>query len=278
MPREQGYFKGPENTEIFYQCWLPETASRAVLILVHGVAEHSGRYMNLVNRMAPEGFGIYGLDHYGHGRSGGKRLFVRDFRVYTDTLEHFVARVREREPGKKIFLVGHSMGGLITSAYLLDRQDRVDGAILSGPAVKIPDHISRVTIWAARMLSWLVPGMGISRLDPNAISRDPAVVRAYLNDPLASNGRLTARLAAQMLATCGRVMAEARNIHLPLLILQGGADALVDPEGARQFHDKAGSRDKRLIVYPDKFHEIFNDPGYDRVFSDMYEWIAPRLG
>ena len=278
MAQEQGAFKGPESTDLFYQCWLPEADTRAAIIVVHGVAEHSGRYMNLVNNMVPQGFAVYGLDHYGHGRSGGKRLFVPRFSVYTDGLDMMVDKVREWESGKKVFIVGHSMGGLITSAYLLDNQDKVDGVILSGPGVKIPDHVSSVTILAAKFFSWLIPALGIKQLDSNDISRDPSVVKAYISDPLVSNGKLTARLAAQMLSACDRVMNEADKITLPLLILHGGADALVDPEGARQFHGAVGSKDKSLTIYPDKFHEIFNDPGYDRVFSDISRWLDARSG
>ncbi len=277
MAQEQGYFTGPTSTKLFYQCWLPEEQTRAVLIVVHGVAEHSGRYMNLVNSLVPQGFAVYGLDHYGHGRSGGKRCFVPNFSVFTDGLDMFVDKVKEWEPDKKVFIVGHSMGGLITSAYLLDQQDKVDGAILSGPGVKVPDNISSATIMAAKFFSWLAPTLGISQLDASGISRDPAVIKAYINDPLVFNGKLTARLGAQILETCNRVMTHAGKITLPLLVLQGGKDTVVDPEGAKELHDIAGSRDKSLIVYPEKFHEIFNDPEYGQVFSDMYDWIDTRL-
>ena len=277
MAREHGFLNGPENTKLFYQCWLPQGESRAALVVVHGIAEHSGRYMNLVNSLVPEGFSVYGIDHYGHGKSEGKRLYVPGFSVFVDGVNRLVDRVKEWEPGKKIYIVGHSMGGLITADWLIDHQDKVDGAILSGPAVKVPDHVSRISLAVSKLLSTLCPGLGVIQLDSDTISRDPAVVSAYVNDPLVSTGKVTARLAARMLGACGRVTEHAGAIRLPLLILHGGADALVDPEGSEEFHRAVGADDKQLIIYPDKFHEIFNDPGHGAVFSDILEWLNPRL-
>lgn len=176
--------------------------------------------------------------------------------------------------GKKRFLVGHSMGGLITAAYLPGGQDKVDGAVLSGPAVKVPDNISALTIWAARIFSRLLPSLGIKQLEADQISRDPEVVRAYINDPLVSTGKLTARLAEQLLGACLELKDTAGSIRLPLYILQGGADALVDPDGAQDFHNAVSSTDKELVIYPEKFHEIFNDPGHEEVFSDIRTWLA----
>ena len=277
MTREHGFFIAPDNKDIFYQCWLPKADSKAALIVVHGVAEHSGRYMNLVNAMVPQGFSVYGLDHYGHGRSGGKRLFVPSFDYFTRCLDTLVDRVKQWEPKKKCFLVGHSMGGLITAAYLADHPDKVDGAVLSGPAVKVPDDISAPTLWAARIFSKLLPSLGIKQLEADRISRDPEIVRAYVNDPLVSTGKLTARLAEQLLGACLDLETSAPRIKTPLYILQGGADALVDPDGAQDFHDAVASTDKKIRVYPDRFHEIFNDPGHDQVFSDIKAWLEDHL-
>jgi len=273
MTCENGYFKAPDKKDIFYQCWLPQQDTRAALIVVHGVAEHSGRYMNLVNALVPEGYSVYGLDHYGHGRSGGRRLFVPSFDYFTQCLDTLVDRVRQWEPGKKCVLVGHSMGGLICAAYLTALQDKVDGAILSGPAVKVPEDISALTIWAARIFSKLAPALGIKQLAADQISRDPEVVRAYVNDPLVSTGKLTARLAEQLLWACQDLEKTAPGIQIPLYILQGASDTLVDPDGARQFHDAVCSADKQITVYADRFHEIFNDPGHDEVFSDIRTWL-----
>ena len=276
MASETGTFTGSYGTEIFYQCWLPEKKVNGVLVIVHGLGEHSGRYMNLVKHFEPLGFSIYGLDHFGHGRSGGPRLFVPRFNIFTDTLEMFIKKVREWEPGVPLFLVGHSMGGLITGVYLLDHQHRVDGAVLSGPALIVPDHINPVTCTAAKVLSRIMPKIGISGLEANHISRDPQVVNAFINDPLVNNGKVTARLGEQILAAISRLNREAKKITLPLLIMHGESDLLAELEGSRQFFNAVSSRDKKLIIWPDRYHEIFSDPGYEAVFSDMQDWVLER--
>ena len=113
MATENGYLEGPGQTKLFYQSWLPENPTRAALIAVHGLAEHGGRYMNLVNNLVPKGFGVYAPDHYGHGKSQGKRLFVERFQVFLDDLDRLVDKVKEWEPDKPVFLVGHSMGATV---------------------------------------------------------------------------------------------------------------------------------------------------------------------
>lgn len=277
MASENGTFTGPDGTRIFYQCWLPGQKVRGALVIVHGLGEHSGRYMNLVNHFGPSGFSIYGLDHFGHGRSGGQRLFVPKFDIYTQTLDMFIKKVREWEPGVPLFLVGHSMGGLITALYLLDHQERVEGAVLSGPVLKIPDHVSPVTRMAAKVLSRIVPKIGISRLEAEHLCRDRQVVKAYINDPLVYNGKVTARLGEQLISAISRVNRQTQKISRPLLIMHGESDLITDIEGSRQFFNAVPSTDKKLITWPDRYHELFNDPGYEAVFSDMEAWITKRI-
>ncbi len=277
MASEQAMFKGPDDTDIFYQCWLPEIPAKAALIIVHGLGEHSGRYMNLVNHFEPLGFAIYGLDHYGHGKSGGQHLFIPDFDIYTDTLDLFVQKVRAWEKGVPIFLVGHSMGGLITAVYLLDHSQGIAGAVLSGPAVKIPGHVNTFTRMAARILSRVAPRTGITALEASHISRDPEVVTAYLNDPLVSADKVTARLGNEMLEAIERLTRLRKQIILPLLIMHGSSDLLADIGGSRELFNEISSEDKTFIECPDRYHEIFNDPGYEEVFCDMAAWLTKRI-
>jgi len=265
------------NLNIYYQGWLPDGAVKAVLLVVHGLGEHSGRYMNVVNHFAPLGYAVYALDHIGHGKSDGAREMVDRFADFTDTLAIYVKMVKGWQPGKPLFLLGHSMGGAIATYYLLDRQAEFDGAVISAPAIKVDDSVSKVTIALSKILSRIAPKMGVLALDVNGVSRDPAVVAAYVADPLNFQGKTPARLAAELLSAMVRITAEAGKISLPLLVVQGGADALVDPAGAQMLYDKASSADKTLKIYDGLFHEIFNEPERDVVLGDVAGWLAARV-
>jgi alpha-beta hydrolase superfamily lysophospholipase len=278
MKHEEGFFRGVRDANLYYQAWLPEGEVRAALLLVHGLAEHSGRYMNLVERFVPMGYAIYGIDHLGHGRSEGLRLVVERFTDYTDPLEAFRDRIRVWQPERPVFLVGHSMGGLIGATHLLSHQEAYAGAVLSGPAVKAPGNLPKAMILAGKVISVLAPRLGLVPLDAEGVSRDPAVVQAYCADPLVCRGKVTARLGAEMLRAMERLLAEARRITLPLLIVQGGADRLVDPAGARMLCDAVGSSDRKLIVYEGLYHEVFNEPERDRVFADLQTWLEAHRG
>jgi acylglycerol lipase len=179
MKHEEGFFKGVRDHRIYYQHWLPEGEAKAVLLVVHGLAEHSGRYMNLVHHFLPLGYAISAIDHLGHGRSEGTRAYVERFADYTDTVAAFREMIRERHKDRPVFLVGHSLGGLIGALYLLDHQGQLAGAVLSGPAVKIPDTVPPAAIFAGKIFSALAPKLKLIALDASGVSRDPAVVRAY---------------------------------------------------------------------------------------------------
>lgn len=277
MKHSDGTFKGIRNSDIYYQSWLPDGEARAVILIVHGLAEHSNRYMNLVNHFVPLGYAVYALDHPGHGKSEGQRVYVKHFEDYTETLKVFYDLVRREIPDKPIVLVGHSMGGLISAVYLLDHQDDFRAAVLSGASVKIPDNTSPLVISIGKLLSALIPRAGLLKLEAEAVSRDPAVVEAYINDPLVYTGKMTARLAAEILKTMQQVANEANKITLPLLIIQGGADRLVDPGGARMLYDKVGSTDKDLKIYDGLYHEVFNEPEHEQVLSDVAKWLENRI-
>lgn len=278
MKHEEGFLNENGDHEIYYQCWLPEGRAKAVLLLVHGLAEHCGRYMNLVNRFVPLGYGAYGFDLPGHGKSHGKRVYVNRFEDYTRTLATFLDKVRSLHKELPLFLVGHSMGSLVSAVFLANGQEGLAGAVLSGSgAVKVPDSISSATIFAGRVFSVLMPKIGLIGLDVNGVSRDPSVVRAYVEDPLVYTGKTTARLAAEILKAMQRFPEEAARITLPILLLQGGADRLVDPVGARMLFDGVRSQDKTLKVYEGLYHEIYNEPEHDEVLADVEGWLEKHL-
>jgi len=169
------------------------------------------------------------------------------------------------------------VGALIGAVFLLDHQSDFAGAILSGPSVVVPKNVSRATIIMARILSALAPTIGLMGLDAEGMSRDPSVVRAYVNDPLVYNGKTTARLGYELLKAMQRVTTEASHITTPILILQGGADRLVDPNGARILYDTVSSSDKTLKVHDGLYHEVYNEPEHEQVLGDVEAWLETRL-
>ena len=277
MRYQEGFFTGVRGADIYYQCWLPEDEPRAVLLIVHGLAEHSGRYMNVVNHFVPLGYAVYGIDHLGHGKSDGTRVYVKRFNDFIDTLSVYVDMVRKWQPGKPSFLLGHSMGALIGALFLLDHQAELAGAILSGPSVKVPSNTSPIAISMVELLSTLLPRVGLLQLEAEGVSRDPVVVHAYVSDPLVHTRKTTARLTHEVLKAMQRITAEASKITLPVLIVQGSADRLVDPDGARMLHDTVGSVDKRIKIYDGLYHEVFNEPEHDQVLGDVEAWLEARL-
>jgi len=277
MKHKEGFFKGERGLKLFYQGWLPNINPKACLMVVHGLAEHSGRYMNLVHKFVPLGYALYALDHVGHGQSEGERVYVERFEDFTITLKIFFDLIKKWQPDVPVFLIGHSMGGLIGAAYLLEHQDELAGAVLSGPGVKISDNISNTTIALVKLLSVLIPKAGLNQLDASGVSKDQVVVDAYINDPLVYTGKTTARLAAELLKTMQQVTDQAAKIQLPLMIVQGSEDKLVDPGGAPMLFKAVSSEDKRLKVYDGLYHEVFNEPEREQVLGDVYDWIEAHL-
>ncbi|MGB3128732.1 MAG: lysophospholipase [Dehalococcoidia bacterium] len=277
MQHTEGGFKGYKGLNIYYQCWLPEGKARAVLLVVHGWAEHSGRYTNLVDYFVPKGYAICALDHQGHGRSEGPRGYVDRFSDYLLDLKTFFDLVRSQHSDTKIFMVGHSMGGTVATAYVIEHQHELAGLLLSGASLMVGSGLPSALIPLARILSVLMPRMGVFVLNAADISQDKAVVNAYVNDPLVYRGKITCRFAAEMLKTLRRLPSQMPEINLPILIMHGTADRLGDPEGSRLLYDRAGSKDKTLKLYQGFYHEIFNEPEREQVLSDMEGWLAARL-
>jgi alpha-beta hydrolase superfamily lysophospholipase len=273
MQHTDGKFTGRNNFNLYWQAWLPDGVPVAVLVVVHGIAEHSGRYSNLVNYFVPKGYAVYSFDLRGHGKSEGIRSYVERFSYYLDDLKIFYNIVREENQNAKIFLVGHSMGSTIAIAYAIEHQRELNGLIVSGTTLKAGASINQVTILMAKILSILAPKMGVSALDANLISRDKAVVDAYVHDPLNYTGKLRARWGTELLKTMIRLQSKISELSLPILIMQGSADRISDPSSSTMLFDGVKSKDKTLKLYEGFYHEIFNDPERRQVFLDMEAWL-----
>ncbi len=266
-----------DDRSIYFQYWLPENESRAVLLVVHGAGEHSGRYDRLAEYCVARGYAVAALDHPGHGQSEGRRVHVRRFDDFLAALRRFHERVGADLPGVPQFLLGHSLGGLIASHYLLEHQRDFVGCILSGPAIMTDIEPGLVQSWLIRTLALVYPTAGVLQLDAGGVSRDPAEVERYLGDPLVYNGKLTARLVNELFGAMGQIHTRAADISLPLLLLHGGGDVMTSPEGSRLLHDRVGSEHKSLRIYPGLYHEIFNEPEHMDIFREVLDWCDGQL-
>ncbi|QDM40348.1 alpha/beta hydrolase [Altererythrobacter sp. TH136] len=271
MKRTDWRLTGHGGVELFAQGWLPEGPVRDVIAIAHGFAEHGGRYGNLVERLVPHGYALYALDHRGHGRSGGKRALVDRMAWVIEDFHKFVSEVRARHGGQRIKLLGHSMGGNVAFGYALRWPEDLSGLILSGPLIGGSAPAGQRLI--VKLLSAIAPGLGTVALPPEAVSRDPAVVKAYAADPLVTIGKVPARTAHELFAPLPGYLARAPGMKVPVLIQHGEADALVPLKGARPTIDAIGASDKTVITYPGLFHEIYNEPEKDAVIGDLTRWL-----
>ena len=277
MERTEGTFKGNKGLNLFYQCWLPDTNPKAVLLVVPGLAEHSGRYANLVNYFLPRAYAVCGLDTQGHGKSEGPRCYIDKFQDYVNDVKIFFDIVHQRYGDRKVFLLGHSMGSAIAIVYAVQYQDDLDGLIMSGATLKPGSSVSSILKVVVRVISKLFPKMGVAVIDASTISQDKAVVDAYVNDPLVYRGKVTARLGAELVKTLDKLPALIPKITLPIIIMYGTEDRLSNPEGSQMLYDLVGSHDKTLKKYEGFYHEIFNEPGHLQVMADLEAWLAARI-
>lgn len=276
MNHREGTFRGHGGLELYYQCWRPEGTPLAVLVLIHGFGEHSGRYMNVVNHLVPRGYAIWSFDHRGHGRSPGRRGFVRTWDEFREDIRLFLEMVRQQEGGLPVFLMGHSMGGLMVLEYALHHPEGLQGVIASGPALA-QVGVSPVLLKIAQLMSRIWPSFTMDTgLDATSISRDPAVVAAYQADPLV-HSKASARLGTEMARAMAWTHQNASRWRLPLLILHGGADRLVPPEGSRRFYEAVPIADKEYREYEGGYHEPHNDIHRDQVLQNLERWLEAHL-
>ena len=277
MRHEESTTKTPDGLTLYQQSWRGGNAKAAV-VLVHGYAEHSGRYEHVAERFTKAGYAIHTFDLRGHGRSEGEpRVYVRSIDEHTGDVERFVASVREREAGLPLFLLGHSMGGAISARFLADGERGLKGAILSAPAVRRAGILGRPVEALFLFIAGLVPRWHFPKLDNVKVSRDPETVRRYDNDPLIYREGMPLGTAAAIVHSARHVDKNAGKIKLPILIAHGTDDALVNYIASERLHERVGSEDRTLKLYDDLYHEILNEPEREQVMQDMIDWLDERV-
>ena len=273
MRRTSSTFPTSHGLTLFERHWLPEGSPRADVVIVHGYAEHSGRYEHVGTLLAERGYAVHAFDLRGHGRSGGRRVFVRSANEYLGDLEAFLCRCRDGD--RPLFLLGHSMGGTIVTLEAIERAPVVDGLILSGPALTA-NGASPILARIVLLLGRFLPRLRLRKLDAAAVSRDPAVVAAYESDPLVDRGKMYVGLAAAIMRAQRVIDRAVARIRLPLLVMHGTEDQLASPQGSRSLHERASSPDKTLHLYAGLAHEIFNEPEQQEVLADLLAWLDAR--
>jgi alpha-beta hydrolase superfamily lysophospholipase len=261
------------------ESWLPNAAPKALLLLVHGYGEHLGRYRHVAAYFVGKGYAVSAIDHRGHGQSEGLRAYAERFDQFVSDLHRYVQQIKSAHAGLPLFMLGHSMGALITLAYTAQHQAELTGVIVSGSPVNADANVSPLLVAVGNVLTNVIPKVPfLSFGSMDILSRDPAVVRAFEADPLTWKQPMRIRLGTEINHTAGRVRAALPSFRVPMLILHGADDQMVAPSGSQVAHDTTGSPDKTLKLYAGLRHEIMNEPEQGQVFADIEAWMAARTG
>ncbi len=274
MKTLNGTLSSKDGTSIYWKAWLPDGAPKALIHLIHGYAEHIDRYGNVVNELIPAGYAVFGNDHRGHGKSQGRRGHVNSFQEFIDDERQFALEViKTKFPDSLYFVLGHSMGSLIAMNYVEQYPDGIKGLILSGTGSQPGKDIPKILITVTKVLSKILPAVHVkSPLPPEFISRDPDVVKAYVDDPLVYNV-ITPRLAHEMNRYVVLGAQNAFKITIPVLIQLGSQDTAFS--GQKELYEKIGAKDKTFKLYEGLKHEVYNELPADRsrVLADLRTWL-----
>ncbi len=268
----EGRLVGARSVELYWQGWLPSDPT-GVVLLCHGLGEHSGRYGNVVDALVPDGWAVYGVDHRGHGRSGGRRAHLDVYPDWLADFDTFRTAVVARHPGLPVYLLGHSMGGQIALAYALDHQAVLQGLVLSAPALA-SNAVPKAAVPVLRGLARIAPTLRPAGIDSTKISKDPAVVAAYQTDPLVHHGNPTLALSSALFGQFDGLIERSRVLTLPVLLQHGSLDELTDPAGTRRLEAASGSPDQTVHWYEGLWHEIYNEPECDGPLADLRAWLT----
>jgi alpha-beta hydrolase superfamily lysophospholipase len=279
MKTFEAFFEGTDGTLFQVQGWEPDQNAKAVVALIHGLGEHTGRYAHVGKALTDAGYALFGFDLRGHGRSGGARGYTPSLDAYMQDMRAFFKYLVTRYPALPHFLYGHSLGSLLSLVYAIQYSNGLNGVMVNGAALRSALQEQKTKVAMAKLLGTLVPATIItSGLDASAISRDPDVVNAYLNDPLVHNKASLGfgKAALDAIDTC---FTRGQDIIPPLLIMYGTADRVTYPSGSEDFARLASekNRDVTLKSWDGMYHEVHNEPGKAEVFRFMVEWLDHHL-
>lgn len=268
-------FESVGGIHIHLRSWQPVETARAVVVICHGVNSHGGQYTWAGEQLTEAGFAAFALDLRGRGKSEGERFYVENVSEYVADVAGTIKIAKSRYPGKKVFLLGHSAGGVVSATYTLDHQSELAGFICESFAFQVPAPGFALT--ALKAISHVAPRLPSLKLKNEDFSRDPKVVARLNADPLIAHEAQPAMTMAALIRADERLKEEFPKITLPLLILHGTADKATVPHGSQFFYDTAGSKDKQLKLYDGHFHDLLADLDKEIVMADIRTWIAKHL-
>ncbi|MDZ4662151.1 MAG: alpha/beta hydrolase [Pseudomonadota bacterium] len=278
MNRTEGTFRGYDGTELFFQTWDVDSPKGTILV-THGLAEHSECYNRLAEGLAPFNWSLIGWDLRGHGRSEGKRGYVKHFGEFSKDLNelvnHLKTKVKVHEP---LFLLGHSTGGLISIQAVIDFGDMGTRALsLSSPLLGIALAVPQFKDMAAKLIHRFIPSLTLNNeIIYEHLTHDEQIYRSYASDPL-RHDRISISLYLSMIETMDYAMLHASKIQMPLLTQLAGEDLITSVKASERFFERVGSQRKDLKLYKDYYHEIFNEVGRPLVYSDLNHFLSGFL-
>lgn len=278
MTLGHGWFAGKDGAKLFEQWWLPENPKAAVAI-VHGYSEHSGRYAHVAESFVKQGYAVYSYDHRAHGQSEGENTFIRSFDDFVDDFDLFMQHIQPKIGSLPFFVLGHSMGGLITSLYMASRRplvETVKGVVLTGPYLQVNDNVHPWLVRLSSVIGTLFPKLPTIGLDYTLISRDPEMLERHQADPLIYRGKMPARTGAEFNRAIQQIQGTMEKIIAPLLVMHGGADQIAMVSGSHQLYARATNQDKTLKIYDGLYHEILNEIEREEVKADIIAWMDER--
>lgn len=260
---------------LFIRSWQPSSSPRAIVAICHGFNSHSGYYLWVGQQLADAGYAVYAVDLRGRGKSAGERFYVETVDDYVADVHALIRHAKSRQPGLPVFLLGHSAGGVTSCVYALDHVAEIVGLVCEDFAFEVPAPDFALTV--LKGLSHLAPHAPSLTLHNKDFSRDPKVVEAMNSDPLIAHESQPFATAAALVRADERLKASFEKIKMPVLIIHGTADKATKPSGSQHFFERAGSGDKTLKLYQDRYHDPLNDIGKEEVMADILDWIGKRV-